>query len=243
MVAMNLQASAAAGWCRAYVSRFLGDAPIARPTALSDWYASNARHEDRNFPADAEWLPVYWSISWEPAGHVAMLHVPTGQVWSSPVTQGAQAVGHEIFASIDAVTRAFSPTTTYLGWTEDFGGLTVYTPHPTIAAGTTIQTGDEEMTIVTQETTGHVYMGDPTGITHIVHEDVTKVLNYLGLKGGVVAGTAINKLSDDDLRRWCESLGFQWQDLLNLVPGQRLVRGVDRSGVFYATVHAGDIQW
>ena len=112
------------------------------------------------------------------------------------------------------------------------------------ASSTTVSTGEEEdMSIVTQESNGKVFWGAGNRITHIVHQDVTKVLNYLGIPGGIVGDTQINKLSDDDTRRWVEAQGFQWADIQNLVPGQALVRGVDRNGVFYASVHAGDITW
>lgn len=109
------------GWCLKYVQDTFGLSAVY-PTAIASWNASTTKHQDRNFPANC-WVPVWFSLRDEPAGHVALL-APDGSVYSSsdPNTN----VPHH-HPSLDALITYYAKANplTYLGWTEDVEGTPV----------------------------------------------------------------------------------------------------------------------
>jgi len=125
------------GWCLQYVRQAFG-LPAAYPTATAAWEASASKHRDRNFPAGA-WLPVWFSLANEPAGHVALM-APDGSVFS---TSDLGSVPHQHLDLSDLMNyyARYDMTLTYLGWTEDVAGYPVLADGG-IAAQGSIQEGD-----------------------------------------------------------------------------------------------------
>ena len=72
------------------------------------------RHEDESFPQNA-WVPIWFSLADEPAGHVA-LRQPDGSVWSASHPTQTTPVHHE---SLQDILSYYGERLTYLGWTED----------------------------------------------------------------------------------------------------------------------------
>jgi len=109
------------GWCLQYVRQAFG-LPARHPTATAAWEASTSKHRDRNFPKGA-WLPVWFSLANEPAGHVALM-APDGTVFS---TSDLGSVPHQHLDLSDLMNyyARYDMTLTYLGWTEDVAGYPV----------------------------------------------------------------------------------------------------------------------
>jgi hypothetical protein len=106
------------GWCLVYVRETFGIGP-KHPTATAGWQASNSKHADRNFPN--AWVPVWFSLSDEPAGHVA-LRQPDGSIWSSSHPTRKRPIHHD---SLEDILSYYGKRMTYLGWTEDLEGRPV----------------------------------------------------------------------------------------------------------------------
>jgi len=125
------------GWCLQYVRQAF-NLPAAYPTATAAWEASASKHRDRNFPAGV-WLPVWFSLANEPAGHVALM-APDGSVYS---TSDLGTVPHHHLDLSDLMNyyARYDMTLTYLGWTEDVAGYPVLTDGG-IAAQGSIKEGD-----------------------------------------------------------------------------------------------------
>lgn len=71
-----------------------------------------------------------------------------------------------------------------------------------------------------------------TIVTHVVHDDVVAVNNYIGVKGG----GAEQQVSLGDARRLVEVRGFDWGKVNALRPGE----GVRLDGT---VVNAGAAKW
>jgi hypothetical protein len=127
------------GWCLQYVRQAFG-LPARHPTATAAWEASTSKHRDRNFPAGV-WLPVWFSLANEPAGHVALM-APDGSVYS---TSDLGSVPHQHLDLSDLMNyyARYGMTLTYLGWTEDVAGYPVLTTS-TLAAQGDIKTPQED---------------------------------------------------------------------------------------------------
>lgn len=107
------------GLCLVYVRETFGIGP-KYPTATDGWEASPSKHEDNDFPDDV-WVPIWFSLSDNPAGHVA-LRQPDGSVWSSSHPTKTSPIHHE---SLDDLLTYYNNRLTYLGWTEDIEGVAV----------------------------------------------------------------------------------------------------------------------
>lgn len=112
-------------WCLTYVDHAFNLKAHGKTknylTALDAWGASKSQHRDRNFPAN-RWVPVWFTLKNEPAGHVAIL-APDGAVWSSSHPTSNQPVRH---ASLDDIIKYYGTLgLTFIGWTEDVGGVAV----------------------------------------------------------------------------------------------------------------------
>lgn len=96
--------------------------------------------------------------------------------------------------------------------------------------------GDEDMGVQVriQERggLGRTLFISPTIVTHVVHDDVVRVNNYVGVPGG----GSTNQVSVDDARRLVEARGFDWAKVNALDPGQ----GVTLDG---RIVNAGAAKW
>jgi hypothetical protein len=107
------------GWCLQYVRQTFG-ASAVEPTATAGWNNAKYRHEDWDFP-DNCWVPVWLSLAYEPAGHVALL-APDGSVYS---TSDDSPVPHHHPSMADLIAYYWRNPLTYLGWSEDISGVTV----------------------------------------------------------------------------------------------------------------------
>jgi len=101
------------GWCLVYVRETFGIA-AKYPTATAGWEASKLQHTDQNFPENL-WVPIWFSLSNNPAGHVALL-APDRSVWSASHPMRTSPVHH---SSIQDTISYYGNRLTYLGWTED----------------------------------------------------------------------------------------------------------------------------
>lgn len=101
------------GLCLVYV-RETFSLEAKHPTATAGWEASSRKHADQEFPSNA-WVPIWFSLSDEPAGHVA-LRQPDGSIWSASHPTDTTPIHHE---SLQDILSYYGERLTYLGWTED----------------------------------------------------------------------------------------------------------------------------
>ena len=129
------------GWCLQYVRQAFG-LPARHPTATAAWEASESKHRDRNLPKGV-WLPVWFSLANEPAGHVALM-APDGSVFS---TSDLGTVPHQHLDLSDLMNyyARYGMRLTYLGWTEDVAGYPVLTDGGINPQGTTTTSEDDEL--------------------------------------------------------------------------------------------------
>lgn len=111
------------GWCLQYVRQTYGLAG-AHPTATAAWEASPTQHRDRNFP-DA-WVPVWYGLDNEPAGHV-VLRAPNGNVYSTS-DLGSTPHLHPDLGDLERYYAYYGMNLTYRGWTEDIENVAVVSP-------------------------------------------------------------------------------------------------------------------
>jgi len=126
------------GWCLAYVNEAFG-VPKKFGSATDAWNGSTTQHTDINFPSGV-WLPLWFSLATEPAGHVA-LRAPDGSVYSTSNPYGTTPRHHPNLADLIYV-YSFDNPLTYLGWTEDVEGTPVITNED-------VMTPDAENTLFT----------------------------------------------------------------------------------------------
>lgn len=113
------------GWCWEYVSNTFGINNIPHtnyPTATAAWNASTTKHRDYNFPANV-WVPIWFSLKYEPAGHVA-LRAPDGSIYSTSHPTNKTPYKHPSLEHLIQYYANANPLT-FLGWTEDAGGIRV----------------------------------------------------------------------------------------------------------------------
>jgi len=138
----------APGWCLQYVRQAFG-LPARHPTATSAWEASTSKHRDRKFPAGV-WYPIWFSLSNEPAGHVALV-APDGSVFSTSDLSNKPHQHLDISDLMNYYAR-YGMTLTYLGWTEDVAGYPVISPNGIAAMGTTTPAPVEEIDMAAVDT-------------------------------------------------------------------------------------------
>ena len=109
------------GWCLAYVNEAFRVRKVYG-TAIAAWNNSPTQHRDMNFPAGC-WVPLWFSLETEPAGHVALL-APDGAVWSTTHPTAKTPTRHPNLADLFRAYARYNPLT-YLGWTEDVEGTRV----------------------------------------------------------------------------------------------------------------------
>lgn len=111
------------GWCLAYVNEAFR-VPKRFPTAMSAWLNSETQHRDYGFPDDV-WVPLWFSLKNEPAGHV-VLRAPGGAVYSTTHPTSNVPTKHPNLEHLMMSYSYYNPLT-YLGWTEDVEGTYVIT--------------------------------------------------------------------------------------------------------------------
>lgn len=138
VITPNPEVPCTPGWCLTYVDDAFNLEAHGKTknyrTALDAWGTSKSQHRDRNFPANC-WVPVWFTLKNEPAGHVAIL-APDGAVWSSSHPTKKQPVRH---GSLNEIINYYGNLgLSYLGWTEDVGGVEVIRK-------------EEDMALITEE--------------------------------------------------------------------------------------------
>lgn len=126
------------GWCLQYVRQTFG-APIVEPTATAGWENAQFKHKDTNFPAGC-YVPVWFSLSNEPAGHVALM-CPDGSVYS---TSDNSNVPHHHPSLDDLIAYYWRNPLTYLGWSEDISNVRVVEKENEMADGIKIDAGQAD---------------------------------------------------------------------------------------------------
>jgi hypothetical protein len=110
------------GWCLATVQSAFNTG-WAGPNAWDAWNNRLAyKHADRNIPSGV-FVPI-WFSGYSGLGHVAIYK--DGQIWTSPFTHIPNF--YTGYKSIDALARGYGIT--YVGWSEDIGGVRVVQPQP-----------------------------------------------------------------------------------------------------------------
>lgn len=97
--------------------------------------------------------------------------------------------------------------------------------------------GDDMGFQIKRKDNGKTYQIDAVRVTHVVHDDVARLMPYIG------QGIYGHVVSKDDFRRIVEEQGWPYDRVAALPAGQALVRGVTKEGVFYSTVYAGQPAW
>jgi len=113
LITPNPEISCSPGICLVYVRETYRIGP-KYPTATSGWDASIYKHQDKSFPENM-WVPVWFSLADNPAGHVA-LRQPDGSIWSASDPTADKPVHH---SSLEDMEQYFNGRLEYLGWTED----------------------------------------------------------------------------------------------------------------------------
>ena len=106
-------------------------------TATAAYQASakaGAIHKDYNPPAG---VPVFWGLTYEPAGHVA-LSIGGGKAISTSNERGKPPIA---IIDIASYTKTAIGGTTYRGWAEVYHGVRVYNGSSTANTSTTSGTG------------------------------------------------------------------------------------------------------
>lgn len=124
VITPNPDVSCTPGYCLKYVQETFGIGPVY-PTATAAFNASSSKHRDQDFPAGC-WVPVWFSLQYEPAGHVA-LRAPDGSIYSSSHPTSTTPTHHASLAGLITYYAKANPLT-YLGWTEDVEGVLVVGP-------------------------------------------------------------------------------------------------------------------
>lgn len=119
LIIPNPNINCSPGMCLEYVRKTFSLA-AKFPSATAGWNASNYQHADRDFP-EGIWLPLWFSLSDNPDGHV-VLRQPDGSIWSASSPTAATPVHHD---SIEDLQNYYNGRLQYLGWTEDIEDVLV----------------------------------------------------------------------------------------------------------------------
>lgn len=109
------------GYCLQYVRQAFG-LPARYGSATEAWDNSTSQHRDRNYPAGV-WLPVWYGVDREPAGHVVLL-APDGSVYSTSDNTNTPH-HHPTLTDLEDYYAGWGWPLTYRGWTEDVAGYPV----------------------------------------------------------------------------------------------------------------------
>jgi hypothetical protein len=128
------------GYCLEYVRKTFG-LPARYGTATEAWEASGTQHRDRDYPPGV-WVPVWYGLDREPAGHVVLL-APDGSVFSTS-DNGTTPHHHPDLADLEAYYEGWGWSLSYRGWTEDVCGFPVITTAGGILPAGTITEENED---------------------------------------------------------------------------------------------------
>lgn len=187
------------GWCLMYVRQAFG-ASAVEPTATAGWVNAKRRHEDMNFPEGC-WVPVWFSLKFEPAGHVALL-APDGSVYSTTHPTNLTATHHPSMAHLMAAYERYNPLT-FLGWSEDISGVTVVEP-ATISLQSTIIEEVDIMAALSDEEQRELL-----GNTRMLKDMVTNVsTTVLAVAESVNAGKPVDEETMKNVRKLTNELVY-----------------------------------
>ena len=113
------------GWCLQYVRETFG-LPARYASATEAWNASTTKHADLQFP-DGVWLPIWFGLDREPAGHVVLM-APDRSIYSTS-DNSTTPHHHPSLSDLLNFYAGWGWPLTYRGWTEDVAG------YPVIGAG------------------------------------------------------------------------------------------------------------
>lgn len=140
LIAPNPNIPCQPGWCLQYVRQAFG-LPARYGTATEAWEKSASQHRDRDFPPGV-WIPVWYGLDREPAGHVVLM-APNGNVYSTS-DLGSVPHLHPDLADLERYYAYYGMTLTYRGWTEDVAGYPVIEGAGLAAMAGTITPLDQE---------------------------------------------------------------------------------------------------
>lgn len=113
LIIPNPQIPCTPGMCLVYVRETFSIGP-KYPSAIANWSASTRKHRNKQFPIST-WVPIWFSLSDNPHGHVA-LRQPDGSIWSASSPTATSPIRH---TSLEDIQSYYDGRLTYLGWTED----------------------------------------------------------------------------------------------------------------------------
>lgn len=115
------------GMCLWWVQQTVG-AVHAFNTALDEW---NANLDNHAGSPPSLWVPIFFTIKGNPAGHVCW-SAPDGSVYSTSSSTSLTPVHH---ASIDALNQYYGGRLTYLGWSEIVSNIRIVKENEMISFG------------------------------------------------------------------------------------------------------------
>lgn len=123
----NLNIPATVGWCLQFVDDAV-NAPRRTPSATAAYQTEKANGTLRvGTPPENVWVPIYFSLSNEPNGHIAWYKSENGKVTIADSNQ--VAMGKPRWNSIADIEIALHSwiggTATYLGWSESVDGARI----------------------------------------------------------------------------------------------------------------------
>lgn len=113
------------GWCLWWVQEAFSASHLY-PTAIAEWEKNTYNHTGT--PPKGLWVPVFFRMRGVPAGHVA-IWAPDGSIYSTSSPYSLVPVHHKNLADLN---RYYGGKLTYLGWSEDIGGVRVVQPIPVV---------------------------------------------------------------------------------------------------------------
>lgn len=183
------------GWCLQYVRQAFG-APVVEPTATAGWNNAKFKHRDWNFPAGM-WVPVWFELATEPAGHVALL-APNGAVYSTTSPFSNLPTIHPNMAHLIAAYAPYNPLT-YLGWSEDISGVRVVQDFSVQSQAETIKPVQEDIFMALTEEQQLRILAAADRINYVIDQPKDKVLTTAHIEQ--VAASAAGKVLNTPVRR------------------------------------------
>jgi LysM repeat protein len=110
----------AIGWCLWWVQQAFRANHIYA-LAIQEWNANSYNHGD---VPKGLWVPIFFKMRGVPAGHVAIL-APDRSVYSTSSPYTRYPIHHSSIATLNSY---YGGKLTYLGWSEDIGGVRVVKP-------------------------------------------------------------------------------------------------------------------
>lgn len=114
----DVTTTAPPGWCLNHVQRGF-DAGWAGSTATDGWNRAQFKHTDENYP-DGVWVPVWFAMKGEPAGHVVAYKKGFGLYSASDNDNEG-----DFHPSIKHLMDYYGGRLTLRGWSEDLNGTRV----------------------------------------------------------------------------------------------------------------------